>query len=234
MLRLRASSRPVQNVGAQTLTYTVPEISTKGEILALLIVHPAAVAADSLVALGWELAANGVGATTAYGLWVKIVDDDEPATVVVTSCDNTAEWHGQMLLLAEGSPGGIVESLGGGDYAADATPITPGVESVQAINLLLYMWSSNSACDLEPPAGLTKIDDYQTALVAARTSLFAYRLALVTNANPGFDTATSDPASTGIALAFVLRAGPPPTPPELYDPIPGHIGLLGKDSRRGR
>lgn len=230
-LRFIASSRPTQDIdGDGKLTFALPDEAIKGDLLALLVLRAPAAAAPANPA-DWTVGLNIGGGTTQLQTWLRLVDDNEPATIELADCDPAFEWHGQLVVLRGGRPQISSEASANAAFAADATPGTPAALCQQAIDVVLCAWQATTAVDLDPPAGFTAIDDYSTALVAARTSLFAYRVANASGTVAPGD-ATSAPGSTGRAFTWILRDDRPRKPAELADVIPGHIGLVGKDHRR--
>lgn len=232
-VELVASSRPVYDSVAQTLAYAVPELAAKGDLLLLLALHDPA-AAEAPLAAPWVAiappASGGIGAVSVYA---KLVDDQEPGTVTLTSADNPKEWQGQLLVLRGASPGTLVEASASQAFTTDATPDSPAISAQQSLDQVLLVLFANNAVTLAPPAGFVTIDTYTSAVVGVRTCLFALRQAGASGALT-LGSSTASGTVTGRSFAFVLRDRPPMVPRELVDLVPGSIGLVGKDTRPPR
>jgi hypothetical protein len=221
-LKLIDRARPVFDGGLLKLTFTVPTLAVKGDLLVVLVVRNQAVVAPE----GWTLIENGLGGAALFlDAWARLVDNNEPKTAVFTTAVGQ-ELQGQLLLLLPGSPSAVREASATGTFTADVTPDTPASTTVQAINLIVCIHSCSTAIALTAPAGFTTIDTYNTAIIAARSILLSYKIAKATGAlAPG--PAGASAAATGRAWTLILRDRGPITPVELVDPVPGNIGLLG-------
>ncbi len=233
MLSVVASARPEYDSAEQTLTLTIPATVVKGDVLVLLVVH----ASGSSFTLpdGW----TDIGSSTASSITVRrvarMVDDSEGATLVVELDAAGDVVQGALIALrGAGSIALLVETSGTLAFAATMTPGSAAVSSLQAINLALEVWSSSDSLDMDPPAGFSLVDTYiEGTLPTLRTILVAYRKANATGALT-LGAASSNANATGATFALVLRDGPPLQPSELFDPVPGNIGFLGKDNRPPR
>lgn len=229
-LELVASARPVFDGGAKTLTFDLPAGAVRGDLLVVLAVRNGAIVAPA----GWTEIEPGFGASSVFlCVWARLVDVDEPLTAVWTSA-SSQELQGQLLLFHVGSPTSVVEGLQQAAFTATAAPDTPQLGSEQSPSLLVAVFSAGAAVALTAPAVMTTIDSYSTAIVAPRTLLVCYMVAGELDGGQWIGVggplepppATSAPASTGRAWSLILRDQEPIAPPELFDPVPGNIGLL--------
>lgn len=229
-LELAASARPVFAGGPQTLAFTVPAIAVKGDLLVVLAVRNGAIVAPA----GWTQIETALGAASLFlDGWARTVDDDEPAVATWTSA-TSQELQGQLLLFHVGAPTLVREASDHLAFTATALPDTPEATSAQSQNLLVAVYSAGAAVALTAPTGFTTVDSYDTAIVAPRALLVAYQVAgevgggvFVGSGGPlAPGPAAADPAATGRAFSLVLRERPPIVPLELFDPVPGNIGLL--------
>lgn len=232
-----ASTRPVFDPAAPKMTLSIPpepgaDVARKGDVLLAILVHDPA---DGFtVPAGWSLLGTDGASVAAASYIVRMVDDREPSSVVVSLLAASAEWQGVLLVLrGAGAMALLKEASNSATFAADATPAAATASSLQAINLAIATWSSSGALTWTAPASYEAIDSYSTALVGARSVLFAYAVANATGTiNPG--DATASGAATGRAFLAILRGGLPLQPETLADLVPGNIGLIGKDTRPPR
>jgi hypothetical protein len=229
-LKLLDSVRPVFANVAKTLTFTLPTVATKGRLMLLVVAFDAA---DSYAAMpDWTVLATFDGTAKLHVLG-RTVEDNEPAEVVLALTLAAKDWLGQLLVWDTGTPALVLEASAGGNFAADATPPTPLVACKQAIDIELRVWSVDGALALTPPAGMEALDAYNSAIAAARTILVAMQVANASG-NLAAKDAGSSGAATGSGISLVLRDRAPVTPAVLYDPVPGNIGFVGKDTRPAR
>lgn len=230
-LVLRSTTRPAFNAGTKTLTFDVVGCNAlKGQLLIAIAAYDPA---DSFAApAGWTSLVAYAG-TAKIAVLARMVDDNEPDALVLALTLATHDWLGSLALYTPGSPVVALEASAGDDFAASATPPAPDVACQQAINLRLGVWSCSGAPVLAAPAGWTQIDSYSTAIAAARSVLVAQVIASATGALGVIDC-TSGAAATGSAISVVLRDRFPIKPATLDEPLPGNIGLFGKDTRPPR
>jgi hypothetical protein len=163
-----------------------------------------------------------------------MVDGSEGASLVLSLVGVTGEWQGQMIALrGVGALALIKEASASATFTGDATPDLPATSSLQAINRLIATWSADGVIAMTPPTGYAAIDSYTSALVDDRSLMIAERIANATGTIAS-QAAAASPAATGRAFVLVLRDALPMTPLELYDPIPGNLGLIGVDRRPAR
>lgn len=232
MIDVVTSARPTYNPALQTLTTMIPASVMKGDVLALIAVHAAA--SSLTVPAGWiDLGSSTAGGLTARRL-ARMVDSTEDDAIVVTLSAAGDEVQGALVVMrGAGSVPLLVESSAALAFAATLAPGSPAVSSLQAINLVIEVWSASGLLTLAAPSGFTTVDTYGTSLISPRTILVASRRANATGAL-ALGAASSNAAATGSTFAHVLRSGPPMRPAELFDPVPGNIGLLGQDKRPAR
>ncbi len=237
MLELVDSARPVFNPATPKLTFAIPpesgrEVARKGDVLLAVLLHDPA---DTFtLPAGWiDLGSDGASAVTARYIG-RMVDDREPTELVVSLLAASAEWQGQLFVIrGSGALALLKEASSSATFAATMTPASSTADSLQAINLALCIFSAASALTLTPPAGFDLVDSYDTALVGARSAMFAIKVANQTGTiTPGDGAASAN--ATGRAFLLVMRDTLPVTPGELYDSVPGNIGLLGRDLRPPR
>jgi hypothetical protein len=232
MLDVLAIARPVYDPALQTLTVDVPATATKGDLLLLAVVYTGS--SGLVVPDGY----TDLGAVTVSGVTIRslarMVDGEEKASLVVDLTAGGDEVQGTLVLLGgAGSLPLLIEASASLAFVATLAPGSPAVSSLQAIDLVLEVWSSSGALVMAGPAGSDARDTYSTALITARTLLVCSRRANATGAL-ALGAASSNANATGSAFALVLRDGLPKTPIELFDDVPGNIGLLGKDVRPAR
>jgi hypothetical protein len=232
MLAVAASARPECDPAEQLISVTVPSTAVIGDVLVLLVVH--ASTSSITVPDGW----TDLGSLTQSGRTerriARMIDGGDTSSLVLETSAIGDEVQGALIVLrGVGSVALLVEASASLAFVATLTPGSPAVSSLQAIDLVLEVWSSSGALTMAPPSGSDAIDTYSTALVSARTLLVTQRRANATGALT-LGAATSNANATGASFALVLRDGLPVQPRELVDLVPGNIGLLGKDIRPAR
>lgn len=216
------ASRPAFAPGPKTLTFQLVAGAETGDLLVLVAAY---VNADSCpVPAGWTRAQHLVGTAVTIDVYVRQVDANEPATVVLVAALATSEWQGQLLALRGGAPGLIVQAAAINSYVAVATPNAPSVTPRQAVDLELCAWSTTGANVPVPPAPMTAIDGYASALATSRSFGIGFAICNATTAL-GTRGATGVNPSTGTAISIVLQYGLPIVPLTLQDPVPGNLGL---------
>lgn len=220
-LELLAATRPDLDGSGETLTFALPELAKKGDLMVVVVVRDDAVDAPE----GWTQVETALGASPfVLDAWARLVDDDEPASPAWTTA-TPQELQGQLLLFGVGSPVLAREASATAAFTATTTPATPAAAAEQAIDLLLTVFSTDAAVVFVQQADAILIDTYRTGTISTHTILITYRRAAATGSiSPA--AAGASPAATGRAFSLVLREGPPITPAELFDPVPGNIGLL--------
>ncbi|MBA2718940.1 MAG: hypothetical protein H0U52_06835 [Chloroflexi bacterium] len=153
--------------------------------------------------------------------------------MIVSPLNITREWQGQLFVLRGPIVNTWLEAGGGSTFTASLVPGTASLNSQMPTNLFLGIWAAAGAPVLTPPAGLTAIDNYNTAIIASRTVMFAYKVANATGLIAPA-TATSSIAATGREFSLMIRDRAPITPRAFVTETPGNIGLLGRDSRPSR
>lgn len=232
MIDVVASARGAYDAGLQTLTFALPALAIKGDALCAFVVH--ASTSSITVPDGWsDVATLTAGGLTARML-SRMVDDHEDAAIVVALTAAGDEVQGELVALrGAGTMPLLLEASAASAFAATTTPGSPAVSSLQAVNLAVELWSSSGLPTLTAPAGDAAIDAYSSSIVAARSLLVASRRVNATGAI-ALGAATASVNATGASFAFVLRASLPLQPLDLFDPVPGNIGFLGKDNRPPR
>ena len=232
MLDFAESVRPTFDPAEKLMTFARPDAATKGDILYLVLVHPSADIATPPA--GWTALASSGDASSTATTFVRQVQDQEASSIVVSLSAASGEWHGALVLLTGGGLTDLIEEARA-DAAFAAVTALPGaaVACLQAIDLVIAIWTTSSAEVPAPPAGYSSIDGYASSLVAARATLFTYARANATgNVSPG--NATVVAAAGGRAFSLLLRDAFPIIPVELVDLVPGNIGLIGVDNRPPR
>lgn len=231
-LELVAHSRAVFFPAFTKLVFLVPAAARKGDVLVAMVVSDAT-EPGFVTPTGWNLIYD-VGATSGrLTLLARVVDDNEPTFIDLALTGVTKERHGQMLVLRGGGLPTILEASATAAFASGASIAAPASSTIQAVNLLLAVWSCDDATVLAANAAMVTVDTYNTGDVTQRSSLVAYKVANKTGAITP-PAASAAPAAAGRAFTLVLRAGPPITPLVLEDVVPGNVGLLGKDTRPPR
>lgn len=216
-----ASSRPVFTPGPKTLVFTLPAAAQKGDVLVAIAAYAPA---DGFVTpAGWTLVTTFVG-TQKVALLTRTIDDNEPTTMTLAITSAAAEWQGSLLVVRPATAGTLLEASAGANFAATVNPQAPTVTCHQAIDLEACVWSVAGAAAPTAPVGLVVIDSYSSALATSRSFMIAAAIANATGALAA--RATTCAAVTGSSWSAVLRSRPPVIPGELYDPVPGHIGLI--------
>ena len=226
---------PPVGIAGGLLTLELPRVP-KGNVWVAIVVRQYATSTPS----GWNKIVDslGVGAfwLDAYARMVDDSDirgeDEELATVTFMSLEEQ-EIQGHLLETETTSDTVVLEGVFHSAFEASAAPPTPPVICQHAINKLIVVYSAEGEVELTAPAGFEELENYSSSNFSARTFLLAKRLAGTTG-DIAPDPATCDPAADGYAFALVLRSTPPVRPTPLTDTVPGHIGLLGKDTRIGR
>jgi hypothetical protein len=226
-----AASRAVFSSAAKTLTLATPA-AQKGDVLAILVARNAADTRAPAPA-GWTLATSLGAAADVMDVYVRMVDRNEPVSVVLSLPTVGSEWQGELLAIRGTSPGIAVENAASQGFAATTAPTTASIASQQATSLILAVWTCSGAPALALPSGFASIDNLTTAVVSARSMLIGYQLAGATGLLT-FPTATAAINATGRSFTFAVRDRVPIQPPALTDLVPGNLGLIGKDTRPAR
>jgi len=177
---------------------------------------------------GWEpLNLNGAGDRylEIFAHTVTAFDVATPGQIVKFGSLTDQELQGQIVIFEGASATSVIEDIANAPFTADATPSAPTPITQQAISAIVLVFSADGSVAFTAPAGFTELDSYGSAVIASRSLLIATKRANITGTIPVFDAAAA-PAATGRAWAVILRNGPPLTPPELFDPVAGHIGIV--------
>jgi hypothetical protein len=209
--------------------FEIPDAPIGSTLLAFVVRGQAVQASDPVA---WPLLATLGGGGVFLDVFSHMVaasdvrnPDDPPRTVAFLSLIEQ-EVMGQVIVFDNSYPATIIEASADLVFTEDETPTVPApeVETQQAINFIFCVWSAAGAIDFTPPAGFTLVDSYTSNEFSERTLMIAYKIAGRTGLISAVE-AEADPPATGRAFTLVLRKGPPLTPPELHDPVPGNIGL---------
>lgn len=231
MISFVAAARATFSAVAKTLTFARPATAVTGDVLIAFVANNDADAMPDPA--GWTLITIfGSGANQYRGLARMLEATDSP-TIVFGLTTVANEWQAELVVLRRTSPGVVFEISATSTFTSATSLATPGVTVQQAINLLLVSWICSGSPTLTAPAGFTTIDSFTTSVVGARSMLIAFRLTGATGAL-SLPSATASAATTGRSCVVALRGGIPATPSELFDPVPGNIGLIAKDTRPAR
>lgn len=228
---LAASSRAVFSASALTLTMAPPAGAIRGDVLVAIVCRGNSDAAAPAPA-GWTLAAGNVGGGIRLDVYTRAMGDNEPVVFRFTTKAN--EWQGMMLAIRPSSPAIALEGSAFAAVSAATSLPVPGVNCQQATNLIVGVWSGSGAPTLTPPSDFTLIDKFATAMASNRSLMIGYRIAGATGPLTFGAAASSSASTSGGTFALVVRDRVPPKPVELFDPVPGNIGLIGKDTRPAR
>jgi hypothetical protein len=229
---LIGAGRGAFDSGAKTLTFSVPAIARKGDVLLVLVAHNTADVRGATPS-GWAFVTSFGAGADVLDVYSRMVDEGEPSSVSFSLLTVANEWQGELVLIRGASPGTLLEASNSIGFTATTSLTTAIVTSQQAISLILIAWTCSGAPALTLPAGFTSVDSFNTAVVSSRSMLVGYRIAGATGTQI-FMAATTIANTTGRSFAMVLRAGPPTKPVGLVDLVPGNIGLIGKDTRPAR
>lgn len=229
-LSLIASTRPTFTASPKKLSFPIPEGVQVGDVLLALAMFAAA---DSFpTPAGWTVVASDSIGIGAMAILARVVDGTEGATLDITPALATNDWMGQMLAYRNGYPGAIVENNGLSGFTTTTNALIGGVSCQQPMNIENVAWWIQPVRTFTPPAGYAVIDTYSTAIAGAAAFLIVTRTTKSSGLLGGVAATLSGNAS-GVGNRQVLRDRPPVVPTELSDPVPGNIGLLGKDTRIG-
>lgn len=232
MLELVQSVRPTFDPAEKEMQFALPSSATKGQLLYLVLVHPSA---DTPTPPdGWTSLASSGNSTSTATTFVREVQDEETSSFIVALSAASGEWHGSLILFSGGALTDLIEEqrAGAGFTAVTSLPGAP-IACLQAVDLVLEIWTTGGTEVPTPPAGYASIDGYTSSLVAARATLLSYARANATGTvTPG--AATTVAAATGRTFTLLLRDALPIIPVELVDLMPGNLGLLGVDNRPAR
>lgn len=220
MLELISFARGAYNGGQKTLTFLRPTATRKGDLLVALVVRDTATDLPA----GWEHIETIGAAPEVLDVRARIVQDDEPATVVFTTAVSH-EMQGVLLHMRGSTPAQLREASAASAFVATMTPTAPASTTQQAISWMVGVWSSSGAPVFTAPAGFTVIDTFSTSIVTPRALLVAYRIAKQTGAVAAAQ-ATTNLNATGRAFTLTWRDRLPIQPAELVDPLPGNHGLM--------
>lgn len=229
MLELVDNVRPVlamTDTGV-ALTFENPYPAI-GDLLVVVIAH----GTDVVPPAGWIGLVTDTAGTRKFDAYAHTAADDDPDEFVFTSASD--ELQGALLVTSEANPAHVLEASAVANFAGDTTPPTPAATTIEAVHMLIAVWSTAGARAITAPTGYEMVDTYTDDLIAERTFAIAGRRANVVGAAIAQPDAASDPAGTGSALLLVLRDRFPVTPAELVDLVPGNIGLTGRDTRPPR
>jgi len=225
-----ASSRATFSASALTLTMAPPASAARGDALVALVVRGNSDPAASTPA-GWSLVAGNVGGVIRIDMYTRAMDDGSP--VVFRFSTKANEWQGAILAVRSSAPGIVVEGSASFAFTGQTSLSLPSVSCQQLTNLVLGVWSGSGAPTLTPPSGFTLLDKFSTAMSTNRSLMLGYQVAGATGTLT-LPAASSSASTSGVSFAVVLRDRVPPTPVELFDLVPGNIGLLGRDTRPAR
>jgi hypothetical protein len=209
------------------LSFPIPSVPIGTLLLALVIRDDGVFAPD-----GWTLIVGAIGSGTRFldvyaheidASDANLADDDEREAAFSSLVDQ--ELHGYLLALDNTARNVVVEAYASGTFGASATPSAPAVQCQQAINTLVRIWAADGEIDFTPPAGHTALDEYTSSEFLEQTFHAARMTANATGLLSTVEAA-ADPPADGHAWTLVLRNYPPPTPAELFDTVPGHVGLI--------
>lgn len=212
------------------LTFENPRVPA-GSLLLVVVAH--APGTDVEPPDGWLGVATDDGGTREFDAYLHQADLEDAATFVF-KCTAEDELQGGLLAMTEANPAIAYEASNTADFAADATPTTPAAATQQAVNLAIAAYSAAGEIEFTAPAGYTLIDAYTSDLVSERSFGWAWKRIAAVGAAVAQPPAAADPAATGSSFLIVLRDRHPFTPREIYDPVPGNIGLRGRDTRPPR
>jgi hypothetical protein len=215
-----------------SLTFPTPTNSLPGDTWLALLSHDAA---DTVAAApaGWTLVGSLGAGADALDVYAHMVGDGEPASIVFALASTGNEWLGELVTLTGTAPGVLVESSASAAFVA-ATALTTAAATVQqATDLILSAWTCAGSPTLMLPAGFAAVDSFSSGVVTSRSLLVGYQRAGATGVI-AFAAATASASTSGRSFVLALRDRAPPRPAALVDPVPGHIGLLAKDTRPPR
>lgn len=205
------------------IVFDLPSVPI-GTVLLAFIVRDAPISTPSP---GWTKLIDGNGASGRFlDVFAHEVDrsDADVQQVAFASVDGQ-EIHGYLLPFDGTGANTVIEAFAGAAFAATATPTAPATTSQQATSKLVYLFSADGAIDFSAPVGATVLDEYTTNEFDERTFFAVERTANATGVIAAV-AAGASPNATGHAWTLVIRNHPPITPAELFDTVPGHIGLI--------
>lgn len=212
--------------GGALIEFEVPRVA-KGVVMLAIIVRDGPIIAPA----GWDLVVDGIGGAGVFlDVFARMADEsdlrfvDQPAKTVAFLSLTEQELQGQLFVFERSSPATVIEAHDHVAFAASATPVAPAPATQHATNLQVCIWSAVGNVALTAPPGFTVIDAYTSAEFVERSILLAYKIAKVTGALDVVSAAAA-PAASGRAFTLVLRHAPPVKPRDLFDPVPGQIGL---------
>jgi hypothetical protein len=216
---------------AAILPFEIPRVP-KGTTLVALVVRNDNPLTEPAGQTGWTKVIDGLGADGLFlDAFAKMVDieadrseEDDPLEAIFVSLE-PQELQGYLLQVDDSSVTTVIEATASAAFTADATPAAPGVNCEQPINRRVSIWSTSGAIDFTAPDGFETHVAYTSDEHEERSILVAEKVAAQSGALGTVD-ATASGAATGRGFTIVIRKGPPATPAELYDPVPGHLGLL--------
>jgi hypothetical protein len=237
-----ASSRADFRAVEKVLRVVRPDDAQDGDMLfALLWSHGGETVDTAHLPAGWANPLGVPGALPNYKIYVfthgAVGSDPNYFDFPLQAGGAVAhEWQGVVLAVRGGTP--QIEQVAGQEFTATVNPPTTGVTAVeQATSLVVALYVTQS---IDAVTGslfnntiwyqTDRIDNWSTAVLERETASIVSRRAGETG-GLSFSPGSCFSAATGFQTTIVIRDGRPKSAPELYDVIPGNIGLLGVDGR---
>lgn len=241
---IAAAARGELRVAAKAMRFAPPADAQVGDVLlALVWTHAGELLDTAHVPAGWT-APIGVSTTTNYKLWVYAhavaASDFGPVDFPLQAAGSVAhEWQGSLLVV-RGASLGCIEQVAGQEFAATATPPSTGVTDVEQatsllVSLTVVLGTATPSGNLgdntnEIPYTSDFVDSFSSRLIEEMHSSLVSRRAGETGGLTFF-AGSATAAASGVQFTLVVREGRPHTPLELYDVVPGNLGLMGTDRR---
>lgn len=239
-LAIAASSRGEFRPADKLMRFTRPGGAVVGDQL-LVIVWSHGGESLTLPA-GWQ--DTGPDFPGAYRIWTftRALMNGDPAVldIALQPAGSVAhEWQGVLVVVRGGYPDMIEFGTGNAFFAQQPVTTIPvgGVEQATSLALGVFVAAGTNIIrpnlDDNTSAYTTlAIDSFASGILEKQTAAVACRVCGET-ATVRFSDAAVDAPVTGFVYFYVLHAGRPATPAELYDVVPGNLGLLAKDTRPG-
>lgn len=232
---LQPAAQPVFDAGAEQLEYSPPEDRAHGDLLVAVIVSDPAEATFTTPD-GWSVMLATVGATNAViaviGKVLEEQADLEAESFIVEVPGGTKERMGFMFGLRGGMPSLALESSANAVFTATMTATPAPADCQQAINLALVLWSWSGAAAITLDAAYDELAAYQSSVLQSRSLAVGLRVVNDTGLAIALEAGTFGANQTGRSFSLIFRDRRPVVPTVLVDPVPGNIGLVGKDLRR--
>jgi hypothetical protein len=192
------------------LEFTIPVVAAGTVMLILVVRNEAAIISDAT----WTQVITAEGASNGIFLdgYKRVADGtagSRAGDIVSFLSLAEQEMHGSLLQLENANADSLIELIDSDPFTSSTAPAAPIVDSTQAENSLVCLWTVHTSVTLTAPADFTQLETYSSAVTSTKTTMVATRTADATGSvDPG--SALCAPAATGRAYTIVITYEAPP------------------------